>query len=235
LASILLGGISARLRHYWPQGRELLLVLKLLMLRARQERGCRLMLDHLERLRMKLLMLARLLLIDYLLLYVLILEGTLSSIVRATRGGLLLMKGLGGRQLASIVGRLGEMEGLSDRALRDMVGRGYLLSATVAVLGPVVGASFPLGHLSGLLCSIGSQACQERFHLSHADGMICISSALFGRLKHWVAVTISNDSVTLDTLVALEVAPISVEVPGHLHYGRRETIPHRSVPNLVAG
>jgi hypothetical protein len=157
LTSILLGGISARLRHYRPQGRKLLLVLKLLMLRARLERSCRLMLDHLERLRVKLLMLARLLLIDYLLLYILILEGTLSSMVRATHSGLLLMERLGGSQLASIVGCLGEMEGLPDGALRDMVGRGHLLAATV--LGPVVGASFPLGHLSGLLCSIGSQAC----------------------------------------------------------------------------
>jgi hypothetical protein len=151
LASILLGGISARLRHYRPQGRELLLVLKLLMLRARLERSCSLMLDHLERLRVRLLMLARLLLIDYLLLYVLILEGALSSIVRASCGGLLLMRRLSRHHLAPIVGRLGEMKGLSDRALRDMVGRGHLLSATVTVLGPVVGASFPFGSLSGLL------------------------------------------------------------------------------------
>jgi hypothetical protein len=159
LASILLGGISARLRHYRPQGRKLLLVLKLLMLRTRLERSCRLMLDHLEGLRVRLLMLACLLLIDYLLLYILILESTLSSIVRATRGGLLLMERLGRSQLAPVVGRLSEMEGFSDRALRDMVGRGHLLVATV--LGPVVGASFTPGHLPGLLSSVGSQACQE--------------------------------------------------------------------------
>jgi hypothetical protein len=234
LASILLGGISTRLRHYRPQGRKLLLVLKLLMLRARLERSCRLMLNHLKRLRVKLLMLARLLLIDYLLLYILILKGTLSSMVRATHGGLLLMERLGGSHLASIVGRLSEMKGLSDAALRDMVGRGHL-SATVTVLGSVVGASFPFGSLSGLLCSIGSQACQERLHLSHSDGMICISSALFSCLKYRVAITISNDTVALNTLVALEVAPISIEVPGHLHNGRRETIPHCGVPNLMAG
>jgi hypothetical protein len=65
--------------------------------------------------------------------------------------------------------------------------------------------------------------------------MICITGALFGRLKHWVAVTISNDSVTLDALVTLEVAPISVEIPGHLHDGRRKAIPHRGFPDLVAG
>jgi hypothetical protein len=118
------------------------------------------MLDHLEGMRVRLLMLARLLLIDYLLLDMLILEGALGSIVRASRGGLLLMKErLSRRHLASIVGRLGEVEGLSDSALRDMVGRGHLLPATVAVLSPVVGASFPFGSLSGLLCGIGSQAC----------------------------------------------------------------------------
>jgi hypothetical protein len=160
LAPILLVGISARLRHRRPQGRELLLVLKLLMLRTRLERGRKLMLDRLEGLRVRLLVLACLLLIGYLLLYILILESTLSSIVRATSGRLLLMERLSSRsQLAPIVGRLSEMEGLSDRALRDMVGRGHLLAATV--LGPVVGASFPLGRLPGLLCSIGSQACQE--------------------------------------------------------------------------
>jgi hypothetical protein len=219
LASILLGGFSARLRHYRPQGRELLLVLKLLLLRAGLERSCSLVLDHLERLRVRLLMLARLLLIDYLLLYILILEGALGSIVRASRGGLLLMKRLSRHHLASIVGRLGEVKGLSDRALRNMVGRGHLLPAVVAVLGPVVGASFPFGSLSWLLCGIGPQACQERLHLSHADGMICVSSALFGCLKHRVAIAISNDTVPLDTLVALEVAPISIEVPGHLHDG----------------
>ena len=107
---------------------------------------------------MKLLMLTRLLLVEYLLVDVLILKGALGSIIRASRGGLLLMKRLSRRHLASIVGRLGEVEGLSDRALRDMVGRGHLLPATVAVLGPVVGASFPFGSLSGLLCGVGSQA-----------------------------------------------------------------------------
>ncbi len=117
------------------------------------------MLDHLEGMRVRLLMLARLLLIDYLLLDMLILEGGLGSIVRASRGGLLLKERLSRRHLASIVGRLGEVEGLSDSALWDMVGRGHLLPATVAVLGPVVGASFPFGSLSGLLCGIGSHAC----------------------------------------------------------------------------
>jgi hypothetical protein len=160
LAPILLVDISARLRHCRPQGRELLLVLKLLMLRTRLERSRGLMLDHLEGLRVRLLVLACLLLIGYLLLYILILESTLSSIVRATSGGLLLMKRLdSGNHLAPVVGRLSEVEGLSDRALRDMVGRGHLLAATV--LGTVVGASFPPGRLPGLLCSVGPQACQE--------------------------------------------------------------------------
>jgi hypothetical protein len=99
----------------------------------------------------------------------------------------------------------------------------------------MVGASFPFGSLSRLLCGIGSQACQEGLHLSHTNGMICVSSALFGCLKNRVAIAISNDTVPLDTLVALEVAPISIEVPGHLHDGRREAIPHRSIPNLVGG
>jgi hypothetical protein len=175
------------------------------------------MLDHLERVRVRLLMLARLLLIDYLLLNMLILEGALGSIVRASRGGLLLVeKRLGRRHLASIVGRLSEVKGLSDSALGDMVGRRQLLPATVAVLGPVVGASFPFG-LSGWLCGIGSQACQERLHLSHTDGMVCVSRALFGCLKHRVAFSISNDTIALYTLVVFEMAPITVEVPGYLH------------------
>ncbi len=159
MATILVVDISARLRHYRPHGRELLL-LKLLMLRTRLERSRGLMLDHLVGLRVRLLMLACLLLISYLLLYVLILESTLSSIVRATRGGLLLMRRLdGGDRLTSVVGLLSEVEGLSDRALRDMVGRGHLLVASI--LGPVVGASFPPGRLPGLRCSVGPQACQE--------------------------------------------------------------------------
>jgi hypothetical protein len=178
------------------------------------------MLDHLEGMRVRLLMLARLLLIDYLLLDMLILEGALGSIVRASRGGLLLVKErMSRRHLAFIVGRLGEVKGLSDSALRDMVGRGQLLPATVAVLGPVVGASFPFGSLSGLLCGIGSQACQERLHLSHTNGMVCISRALFGCLKHWVAISICNDTIALYTLVAFEMAPITIEVPGYLHDG----------------
>jgi hypothetical protein len=170
--------------------------------------------------RMRLLMLARLLLIEYLLLDMLILEGALGSIVGASRGGLLLVrKRLSRRHLASIIGRLGEVEGLSDSSLRDMVGRGQLLSATVAVLGPVVGASFPFGSLSGWLCGIGSQVCQERLHISHTDRMVCISRALFGCLKHRVAISIRNDTIALYTLVAFEVAPKTVEVPGYLHDG----------------
>ena len=121
------------------------------------------------------------------------------------------------RHLASIVGRLGEVEGLSDSSLGNMVGRGQLLSATVAVLGSVVGASFPFGGLSGWLCGIGSQVCQEGLHLSHTDGMVCISRALFGCLKHRVAISISNDTIALYTLVAFEMAPITVEVSGYLH------------------
>ncbi len=122
-------------------------------------------------------------------------------------------------RLASVVGRLGEVESLSDSSLGNMVGRGQLLSATVAVLGPVVGASFPFGGLSGWLCGISSQVCQEGLHLSHTDGMVCISGALFGRLKHRVAISICNNPVALYTLVAFEVAPKTVEVPGYLHDG----------------
>jgi hypothetical protein len=107
LAPILLGDISPRLRYCRPQGRELLLVLKLLRLRARLERSRKLLLDHLEGLRVRLLVLACLLLICYLLLYILILESTLSSVVGATSGSLLLVERLGsGSRLASIVGRL---------------------------------------------------------------------------------------------------------------------------------
>ena len=177
------------------------------------------MLDHLEGMRVRLLMLTRLLLIEYLLVNMLILKGALGSIIRASRGGLLLKERLSRRHLASIVGRLGEVKGLSDSALRDMVGRGQLLPATVAVLGPVVGASFPFGSLSGWLCGIASQVCQERLHLSHADGVVCISRALFGCLKNRMAISIRNNSITLYSLVAFEVAPKAVEVPGYLHDG----------------
>jgi hypothetical protein len=170
--------------------------------------------------RVRLLMLTRLLLIEYLLLNMLILKGALGSIIGASRGGLLLMrKRLGSRHLASIIGGLGEVEGLSDSPLGDMVGRGQLLPATVAVLGPVVGASFPFGSLSGWLCGIASQVCQERLHLSHTDGMVCISRALFGCLKNWMAISIRNNSITLYSLVAFEVASKAVEVPGYLHDG----------------
>ncbi len=167
---------------------------------------------------MRLLMLTRLLLVEYLLLDMLILKGALGSIARASRGRLLLVwKGLCGRHLASIVGGLGEVEGLSNSPLGDMVGRGQLLPATVAVLGPMVGASFPFGSLSGWLCGIASQVCQERLHLSHTNGMIRISRALFGCLKNWMALSIRNNSITLNSLVAFEVASKAVEVPGYLH------------------
>jgi hypothetical protein len=170
--------------------------------------------------RVRLLMLTRLLLVEYLLLNMLILKGALGSIIGASRGGLLLMRNrLGSRHLASIIGGLGEVEGLSDCPLGDMVGRGQLLPATVAVLGPVVGASFPFGSLSGWLCGIASQVCQERLHLSHTDGMVCISRALFGCLKNRMAISIRNNSITLYSLVAFEVAPKAVEVPGYLHDG----------------
>jgi hypothetical protein len=81
LTSILLGGVSARLRHYRPQCRELLLVLELLLMRARLKRSCSL--GHLEGMRMRLLILARLLLVENLLLNMLVLEGALGSIVGA--------------------------------------------------------------------------------------------------------------------------------------------------------
>jgi hypothetical protein len=73
--------------------------------------------------RVKLLMLSRLLLVEYLLVDMLILEGALGGIIGASRGGLLLMrKRLGSRHLASIIGGLGEVYGLSDGPLGDMVG-----------------------------------------------------------------------------------------------------------------
>jgi hypothetical protein len=165
-------------------------------------------------------MLSRLLLVEYLLLDMLILKGALGSITRASRGRLLLMwKGLGSRHLASIIRGLGEVEGLSNSPLGDMVGRGQLLPATVAVLGPVVGASFPFGSLSGWLCDIAFQVCQERLHLSHTDGMVCISRALFGCLKNWMAISIRNNSIALYSLSAFEMASKAVEVPGYLHDG----------------
>jgi hypothetical protein len=49
--------------------------------------------------------------------------------------------------------------------------------------------------------------------------MVCISRALFGRLKHRVAISIGNNTVALYSLVAFEVAAIAVEVPGHFHDG----------------
>jgi hypothetical protein len=97
LASVLQVGISARLRHHRPQGRKLLLVLKLLLLKARLGNHG-LMLELLLRVGMLLrLLLARLLMVGYLLLDVLVLEGTLSIIVRATRRGMLILERLGGR------------------------------------------------------------------------------------------------------------------------------------------
>jgi hypothetical protein len=99
LASILQAGISARLRHYRPQGRKLLLVLKLLLLRARLGNHG-LMLELLLGMGMLLcLLLAHLLLllVGYLLLDVLVLEGALSVVVRATRRGMLMLERMGSR------------------------------------------------------------------------------------------------------------------------------------------
>jgi hypothetical protein len=134
--------------------------------------------------RARLLLLTRLLLVEYLLLDVLVLKGTLSSIVRASMGELLLRRGRLGRHHLSSIGRsLGEVGSLSNCSLGDMVGRELLLSATVAVFGLVVRASLPLGHLSRwrLRGSI-AQVCKEGLHLGHTNGVIHISSALFGRL-----------------------------------------------------
>jgi hypothetical protein len=134
--------------------------------------------------RARLLLLTRLLLVKYLLLDVLVLKGTLSGIVRASMGGLLLRRERLGRHHLSSIGRsLSEVGSLSDCSLGDMVGRELLLSATVAVFGLVVRASLPLGHLSGwqLRGSI-AQVRKEGLHLSYTDGVIHISSALFGRL-----------------------------------------------------
>jgi hypothetical protein len=92
--------------------------------------------------RARLLLLTRLLLVKYLLLDVLVLKGTLSSIVRASMGELLLRGERLGRHHLSSIGRgLGKMGSLSGCSLGDMVGRKLLLSATVAVFGLVVGAS----------------------------------------------------------------------------------------------
>jgi hypothetical protein len=170
--------------------------------------------------RVELLLLTRLLLVEYLLVNVLILKGALGSIVRACRDGLLLKrKRLGSRHLASIGRGLGEVEGLSDGPLGDMVGRGQLLSATVAVLGPMVGASLPFGSLSGWLCSIVPQVCQECLHLGHTNGVIRISRALFSRLEDRMAISIRNNSISLYSLVAFEVATVAIEIPGYLHDG----------------
>jgi hypothetical protein len=133
--------------------------------------------------RARLLLLTRLLLVEYLLLDVLILKGTLSSMVRANMGRLLLRRERLGRHHLSSVGRgLGEVGSLSDGSLGDMIGRGMLLSATIAVLGPVVRASLPFGHLSRWLCSSIAQVCKESLHLGHTDGVVHVSGALFGRL-----------------------------------------------------
>ncbi len=72
---------------------------------------------------MKLLALTRLLLVKYLLVDVLILKGALGSMIRASQDGLLLKRErLGRRHLASISGGLGEVEGLSNGPLGDMIG-----------------------------------------------------------------------------------------------------------------
>jgi hypothetical protein len=170
--------------------------------------------------RAELLLLTRLLLVEYLLLNVLILKGALNGIIRANRGELLLRRRrLGRRHLASIIGGLGEMDGLSDGSLGDMVGRGQLLSATVAVLGLVVRASLPFGSLSGRLYSSIAQVCQKSLHLGHTDGVVRVSSALFGRLEDRVAVTVRNDTISLNSLVTFEVTTVAIEIPGYLHHG----------------
>jgi hypothetical protein len=133
--------------------------------------------------RAELLLLTRLLLVEYLLLDVLILKGTLSGIVRASMGELLLRRErLSRHHLASVGRSLGEVGSLSDGPLGDMIGRGQLLSATVAVFGLVVRASLPFGRLSRWLCSSVAQVCKESLHLGHTDGVVHVSSALFGRL-----------------------------------------------------
>ena len=98
-------------------------------------------------------------------------------------GRLLLRRERLGRHHLSSVGRgLGEVGSLSDGSLGDMIGRGMLLSATIAVLGLMVRASLPFDSLSGRLYSSIPQVCQESLHLGHTDGVVHISGALFGRL-----------------------------------------------------
>jgi hypothetical protein len=96
LASILHGRVSARLRHHRPQGRVLLLVLRLLLLVVRLGHH-RLLLELLLLVGLLLkLLLDRLLLVGYLLLEILILEGTLDIVIRAAREGMLMLERLGG-------------------------------------------------------------------------------------------------------------------------------------------
>jgi hypothetical protein len=83
----------------------------------------------------------------------------------------------------------------------------------------MVGASLPFGSLSGWLYSIIPQVCQESLHLGHTDGVVRISSALFGRLENRMAITVRNDPIPLNSLVAFEVTTIAIEIPGYLHHG----------------
>ncbi len=126
----------------------------------------------------------RLLLVEYLLLDMLVLKGTLGGIIRASMSELLLGgERLGGHHLSSIGRGVGKMGSLSGCSLGDMVGRRLLLSAAVAVFGLVVGANLPLGHLSRWrLRGNIAQISKEGLHLGHTDGVIHVSSALFGRL-----------------------------------------------------
>ena len=126
----------------------------------------------------------RLLLVEYLLLDMLVLKGTLGGIIRASMSELLLGGERLGRHHLSSIGRgVGKVGSLSGCSLGDMVGRRLLLSAAVAVFGLVVGASLPLGHLSRwrLRGSI-AQISKEGLHLGHTNGVIHVSSALFGSL-----------------------------------------------------
>ena len=83
----------------------------------------------------------------------------------------------------------------------------------------MVGASLPFGSLSGWLYSIIPQVCQESLHLGHTDGVVRISSALFGRLEDRVAITVRDDSISLNSLVTFEVTTVAIEIPGYLHHG----------------
>jgi hypothetical protein len=50
-----------------------------------------------------------------------------------------------------------------------------------------------------------------------------------------MAITVRNDTISLNSLVSLEMATVAIEISGYLHHRRGKAVPHCSISYLVSG